>query len=168
VQELEGRNIDILMLVDRLEAVINGGFRPPMSSKVMIDEREALDVLDLMRTAIPDEIKQARRTNQEREKILAQAQTEANRVVTQAQERVERMMTEDNLRLVAEERARETVDQARHEAEEIRQGADDYALDMLDRLNDQVRRIEGNVRNAIGAMTSRSPAPQEAVEDEEV
>lgn len=168
MQELEGRNIDILMLVDRLEAVINGGFRPPMSSKVMIDEREALDVLDLMRTAIPDEIKQARRTNQEREKILAQAQTEANRVVTQAQERVERMMTEDNLRLVAEERARETVDQARHEAEEIRQGADDYALDMLDRLNDQVRRIEGNVRNAIGAMTSRSPAPQEAVEDEEV
>jgi cell division septum initiation protein DivIVA len=154
------------MLVDRLEAVINGGFRPPMSSRVCMDEREALDVLDLMRTAIPDEIKQARRTNQEREKILAQAQTEANRVVTQAQERVERMMTEDNLRLVAEERARETVDQARREAEEIRQGADEYALDMLDRLNDQVRRIEANVRNAIGAMTSRPSAPQENEEDE--
>jgi cell division septum initiation protein DivIVA len=156
------------MLVDRLEAVINGGWRPPMSSKVMVDEREALDVLDLMRTAIPDEIKQARRTNQEREKILAQAQTEANRVVTQAQERVERMLAEDNLRLVAEERARELIEQARRDANEVRQGADDYALQMLERLNDQLRRIEGNVHNAINAMTTQPPPAEEVAQDEPV
>src|SRR5947209_20164351 len=108
------------MLVDRLEAVINGGWRPPMSTKVMIDEREALDVLDLMRTAIPDEIKQARRINQEREKVLAQAQTEANRVITQAQERADRMLAEDQIRTLAEERAREISERARREAEDVR------------------------------------------------
>ncbi len=156
------------MLVDRLEAVINGGWRPPMSSRVCVDEREALDVLDLMRTAIPEEIKQARRTNQEREKILAQAQTEANRVVTQAQERVERMLAEDNIHLVAEERSREIIEQARREANEIRQGADDYALEMLDRLNDQLRRIEGNVHNAINAMTTQPPREEAVAEDEQV
>lgn len=155
------------MLVDRLEAVLNGGWRPPMGGRVMIDEREALDVLDLMRTAIPEEIKQARRTNQEREKILAQAQTEANRVITQAQERLERMLTEDNVRLVAEQRARDIVEQARREAEEIRQGADDYALEMLDRLEDQLRRIEGNVRNAINAMTAQPPPAEEPVVDKQ-
>jgi cell division septum initiation protein DivIVA len=139
-----------------------------MSNKVMVDEREALDVLDLMRTAIPDEIKQARRTNQEREKILAQAQTEANRVVTQAQERVERMLAEDNVRLVAEERSRELIEHARREANEIRQGADEYALQMLERLTDQLRRIEGNVHNAINAMTMQPPRTEEVAQDEPV
>lgn len=140
------------MLVDRLEAVINSGTRIPMSSKVAIDEREALDVIDLMRTTVPEEIKQARRVNQERDKILAQAQTEANRLVTQAQERVDRMVSEDNVRLTAEERGRDVLDRSRREAEEIQQQADEYAMDMLDRLDAELHRIQNSVRNAIDAM----------------
>jgi vacuolar-type H+-ATPase subunit H len=135
-----------------------------MSNKVCIDEREALDVLDLMRTAIPDEIKQARRTNQEREKVLAQAQTESNRILTQAQERVDRLVAESNVTIAAEQRAREIVDQARSDAEEIRRGADEYALQMLDRLDDQLRRITGNVRNAISALSTQ-PASQQDEEE---
>jgi hypothetical protein len=127
-----------------------------MSNKVMIDEREALDVLDLMRNTVPEEIKQARRINQESAKILAQAQTEATRVVTQAQERAQRTLAQDNVHVMAEERALEIVQQAQQEAEEVRQGADQYALDMLDRLDAELRHIEGNVRNAIGALTSQA------------
>lgn len=149
------RQIDILMLVDRLEAVINSGTR--MFGRVLIDEREALDVIDLMRTAVPDEIKQSRRVNQERDKLLAQAQTEANRLVTQAQERVERMLAEDNVRLMAEERAHEIIAQARNEAQEVRDGADQYAMDMLERLDTELRRVQGSVRNAMDAMDNREP-----------
>lgn len=154
----EGKAIDILMLVDRLEAVINQGWRIPMTNKVQIDEREALDALDLMRTTVPEEIKQARRVNQEREKILAHAQTEANRLVTQAQERVERLVTDDSVTVAAQERAREIIEQAHRDAEEIRMGADQYALDLMDRLDTELRRITGSVRNAIGALTNQ-PAP---------
>jgi cell division septum initiation protein DivIVA len=151
------------MLVDRLEAVINSGFRVPMSAKVGIDEREALDVLDLMRTTVPEEIKQARRINQEREKILAQAQTEANRLISQAQERVARLVSEDNINHVAEERAHQIVDRARREAEEVRHGADDYAVDMLDRLDAELHRIQSSVRSAISALHAQGPV----VEDDE-
>jgi len=101
--------MDILMLVDRLEAVVNSGWRMPMTSRVQIDERDVLDVLDLMRTTVPEEIKQARRINQEREKMLAQAQTEANRLVSQAQDRVERLVSEDSVLQVAEQRAHDIV-----------------------------------------------------------
>src|SRR5579884_4528578 len=119
--------MDILMLVDRLEAVINGGTRVPMTDRVLLDEREALDVLDLMRTTVPEEIKQARRLNQDREKILSQAQTEANRVVTQAQERAERIVSDDSITKAAEDRAQQITARARQEATEVRRGADDYA-----------------------------------------
>jgi cell division septum initiation protein DivIVA len=147
------------MLVDRLEAVINSGSRMPLSNRVLIDEREALDVLDLMRTTVPEEIKQARRINQEREKVLAQAQTEANRLVTQAQERVERMLSEDSVRIQAEDQARDILGQARQEAEEVRRGADEYALDMLDRLDAELHNIQGGVRRAIDALSNQPPLP---------
>ena len=150
-----------MMLVDRLEAIINGGSRVPLSSRVVIDEREALDVLDLMRSTVPEEIKQARRINQERDKILAQAQTEANRLVSQAQERVERMVAEDNVRLAAEDRARQLVENARREADDVRRGADDYALDMLERLDAELRRVQGSVRNAISAMHVQPAAAED-------
>ena len=140
------------MLVDRLEAVVNSGWRMPMTSRVQIDERDVLDVLDLMRTTVPEEIKQARRINQEREKILAQAQTEANRLVSQAQERVERLVSEDSVLQVAEQRAHEIVARAQEEAEDVRRGADEYALDMLDRLDAELNRVRSSVRNAIDAL----------------
>ena len=141
---------------------MNGGWHVPLSAKVQVDEREILDVLDLMRTTVPEEIKQSRRVNQEREKILSQAQTEANRLVTQAQERVERMLTEDNIRITAEERARELIDQARKEADDIRREADEYALDMLDRLDGELHNVQGAVRRAINAMNAQAaPAHRE-------
>jgi dsDNA-specific endonuclease/ATPase MutS2 len=156
------------MLVDRLEALVNGANRLLLTSKVVIDEREALDVLDLMRTTVPEEIKQARRVNQEREKILSQAQTEANRIVTQAQERADRIVSDDNITHEAEDRARQLLDRARREAEDVRRGADDYAIDMLDRLDAELNRIHGSVRNAIGAMHAQGPASfDEPLEDEE-
>jgi dsDNA-specific endonuclease/ATPase MutS2 len=155
------------MLVDRLEALVNGANRFPMSSKVIIDEREALDVLDLMRTTVPEEIKQARRLNQEREKILAQAQTEANRIVTQAQERAERIVAEDNITHEAEQRARQIVDRARREGDDVRRGADEYALDMLDRLDAEIQRVGNSVRGAINAMHAQGGAQYDDELDEE-
>lgn len=155
--------MDILMLVDRLEAVINGGWRMPMSDRVVIDEREALDVLDLMRTTVPEEIKQARRVTQEQQKILAQAQTEANRLIAQAQERAERMLAEDAITLSADERAREIIDQARRDADDVRSGADQYAMQLLDRLENELRRINGSVRGAIDALSeTAAPARRES------
>jgi cell division septum initiation protein DivIVA len=154
----EGDTIDILMLVDRLEAVINQGWRIPMTTKVQIDERDALDTLDLMRTTVPEEIKQARRVTQERDKILAHAQTEANRLVAQAQDRVERLIAEDSVTLGAQDRAREIIAQAQRDAEEVRSGADQYALDLMDRLETELRRISGSVRNAIEALTNQPAA----------
>jgi cell division septum initiation protein DivIVA len=157
------------MLVDRLEAVINSGWRFPMTTKVFIDERDALDSLDLMRTTVPEEIKQARRITQERDKMLAQAQTEANRLVAQAQERVERMLADDNVRVSAEQQARDIIEQAHRDAEEVRRGADQYALEMLDRLDSELHRIAGSVRtavNALSATTSSSP-DLESIEEEE-
>lgn len=149
--------MDILMLVDRLEAVINGGWRPPMTDKVMIDEREALDVLDHMRTAIPEEIKQSRRVNQDREKLIAEAQSDANRLLAQAEDRLRHLVSDDAVVHAADLRASEIEQEAYARADEIRNGADQYAYDVLQRLDDRLGRLVGEVRNGMQAL---APAPR--------
>ena len=77
-------DIDILYLVDRLENLITGSRRMPFVNQIMIREADILSIVDQMRTSIPDEIKQARRIIQEKERIIAQAQADASTLLARA------------------------------------------------------------------------------------
>ena len=52
--------MDVLVLIDKLDEIINDARPMPMTDKVIIDREEIYDILDQMRTTIPEEIKQAR------------------------------------------------------------------------------------------------------------
>lgn len=144
--------MDILMLVDRLEAVINGGWRPPMTDKVMIDEQEALEVIDLMRTAIPEEIKQSRRVNQDRERLIAEAQEDANRLMNQAEDKLRHLTNDKAVVQVAQRRATEIEQDAYAKADEIRTGADQYAYDVLNALLGRLDGVSGEIKNGLEAL----------------
>ena len=53
--------MELMHLVDQLEAKVNGSRRVPLSSRVMIEEEELLALVELFRQALPTEVKQARR-----------------------------------------------------------------------------------------------------------
>ncbi|MER3406140.1 MAG: ATPase, partial [Chloroflexota bacterium] len=65
-------SVDVLQLIDRLEALISSGARLPLTSRALVDEQEVLDILDQLRMAVPEEIRQAKRLSQERERLLLQ------------------------------------------------------------------------------------------------
>ncbi len=50
--------MDILHLVDRLEEMINQSRSIPFTHNVIVDEDKMLDLIDQMRVAIPDEVKE--------------------------------------------------------------------------------------------------------------
>lgn len=151
-------SIDILYLVDRLEAVLNAGQRVPFTNKIMIDERECLDIVDQMRIVIPEEIKQARRVSQDRDRITGQAQEEAERIIARAHEQADRLMDEQGLLDRAHERERELIEAAEVAGQEIRDGADHYALQILEELNRRLNGMAGEVQAGIDSLRPR-PAP---------
>ena len=51
----------------------------PLTSNVIIDQARALDLLDQLRVAVPEEVRQAKRINEETERIVERAQEEAER-----------------------------------------------------------------------------------------
>lgn len=137
--------IDILYLVDRLEALLVKGRRVPLTSKTMIDEDECLDIIDQMRIAIPEEIKQSKKIVQERERVVAQAQEEAQRISAMAKEDAARLTNEHAVTKAAESRAEQIEAEAKASALQIRQGADAYAAQALSELQSRLEQLAQQV-----------------------
>lgn len=141
--------MDILYLVDRLENLIAGSRRMPLFNQIMVKEVDILNIVDQMRTAIPDEIKQARRINQEKERILAQAQADASSLLSRAREESERVMNREGLLRAAEERSKEMLRRAEEQAEQLKIEADAYVAETLRALREHLSNIEMEVGRSI-------------------
>ncbi len=152
--------MDILYLVDRLENLIASSRRMPLVNQIIIKEGDILNIVDQMRTSVPDEIKQARRVIQEKERILAQAQADATALLARAREETERAMNREGLLRAAEARSQELVRQAEEQARNVvRQAeehsthlkvdADNYVTETLRNLKDHLCSIEIDVSRSI-------------------
>ncbi len=141
--------MDILHLIDRLEELFNESRAVPLTRNVLVDEDKMLDIIDQMRITIPEEVKKAQQLLAQRDRILAQAQEEANRTVDIARQKANELIERDAIVLEAKRRAEEIVQQAHAEAETIRQEADDYVLNVLQRLQEELERLLVQVRNGI-------------------
>ena len=153
--------IDILHLVDRLETLLNQGWRLPFTSNVVIQEDAFLDIIDQMRISIPEEVKQARRVTAERERVLEQAQEEADRVVAMAHEQAGNLADDHEIMKAAYAKADEIIAQAHRSAEGIRADADTYVMEVLSNLEEQLMRLLTTVRNGI-RQVQHAAVPQDA------
>ena len=141
-----GPNIDILHLLDKLESLVSTGTRLPLTSRALVDEQEFVDILDEIRAAVPEEVRQAKRLSQDKEKVILQAQSEADKIINSARDEATRILQEDHLIRAAREQADAYIQEAIQRAEEVRRGADEYALAALDGLEDQLTRLLATVR----------------------
>jgi vacuolar-type H+-ATPase subunit H len=141
--------VDILHLVDRLEAFINQSWRIPFTSNVVIHEDDFLDIIDQMRVSIPEEVKQARRVTAERNHVLEQAQQEADRIVALAQEQAGSLADDHEVMRSAYAKADEIVAQAERSAGDVRAEADVYVMEVLGGLEENLMRLLTTVRNGI-------------------
>jgi vacuolar-type H+-ATPase subunit H len=144
--------VDILHLVDRLETLLNQGWRIPFTSNIVIQEEYFLEIIDQMRVSIPEEVKQARRVNAERDHLLEQAQEEADRIVAMAHDQVGSLASDHEVMKTAYSQADEVVEQARRSAEGIKADADVYVMEVLSNLEENLMRLLTTVRNGIRQM----------------
>jgi len=147
-----GSDIDILYLVDRLESLLNDGWHLPLTSRTLVDERDFLDLIDQMRIAVPEEIKKAKRISQEHDQIIAQAKADAERIIMEAQEQAAFLLQDSELLKQAEQRAKGIIGEAQEQALQVRRGADEYSLEVLQRLESQLASQMTTVHRGIEAL----------------
>ena len=68
-------------MIDELEDVLAEGRRVPLSGRLLVNEDRILDIIDRMRVAVPDEIKQARRVIGEQDRLLGEAQAKVQQAL---------------------------------------------------------------------------------------
>lgn len=141
--------MDILQLIDRLEELFNAAKAVPFTHNVVVDEDRMLELIDQMRIAIPEEVKKAQQVMAQRDRVMAQAQEEANRTLQLSRDKAEQMVQKDMIVQEAQRRAEQIVSQARAEAESTRVDADNYVVDTLMQLQDQISKLSGQVSNGI-------------------
>ena len=130
--------MDIQHLLDRLEALLSDSRR--IGGKLIVDAQRSWDLIDQMRISVPEEVKQAQRVNQERDRIIAQAKEEASRIIELARGEAGRLTGEHVVVQQAEELAVTIEERARRDADNIRREADDYVMDVLTQLDADLAR----------------------------
>jgi chemotaxis protein histidine kinase CheA len=153
--------MDILHLVDRLEELFNNSRPIPLTHNVIVDEDKFLDIIDQMRISVPEEVKKAQDVFSKKDRVMAQAQEEATRTLQLARERADGLVEKELLVQDAKRRAEQIIDQARAEAENIKTGADQYAIDSLAKLEHEVEQLLNQVRNGIQVLEMKRPLVEE-------
>ena len=157
--------MDILHLVDRLEELFNESRPIPLTHSVVVDEDRILEIIDQMRISIPEEVKKAQQVLAQRDRVLAQAQEEATRTISMVKQQTEDTVSKDAIVQAAQSRAEQVLNQARAEAETMRQDADDYIIESLGALEEELSRLITQARNGIAKLTVER---QQAFEEQEI
>jgi cell division septum initiation protein DivIVA len=144
--------MDILHLVDRLEELFNESRPVWFTHSVIVDEDRLLDLIDQMRITIPEEIKKAQQLLAQRDRILAQAQEEGNRTIALAREKSDKLVEKDSVTQAAQVRADQLIAQAKSECAQTKRDADDYVLQTLSSLEQELEQSLSQVKNGILAL----------------
>jgi hypothetical protein len=145
---------------------VASGKKLPLTNNVVLDQATVLELIDQLRVAVPEEVRQAKRINEEAGRIADRARDEADAVVARAQEQAAQMLEERELTKMAQQRAAELIDAATREAIEVRRGADEYAAGVLIRLEGECIKALTSIKRGIDMLDERhrtndqSPAPR--------
>ena len=154
--------MDILDVLNELEELVEESTRVPLVGKILVDDELVLDMVDHIRTTLPEEMRQAKAIVAEREKLLDDAKAEANRIVTEAREELSRMAGENELVKQAKQQANEVVEQARAFAREIKIGAYQYADELLSNSEVTLEKILAQVKTSRDELRTPPKGEQEA------
>jgi vacuolar-type H+-ATPase subunit H len=127
----------------------------------MVNEDEAMELIDQIRFNLPDEIKQANWTVSEQQRIITEAHAEAARIMSRANERAEETSSDHEVLRRAERQATQLVKEAQAKSDRIVQESESYALEQLKQLEAHLGRTLATVRRGVEALQSTTPAAAE-------
>ncbi len=126
--------MNLVILLDRLDQLIDSAPEIPLTGKSLINAEEALDLIDKIRNTLPEEVKRAEWLTSEKDRMLKESQVEAERIVVQAEEYAAKMVSESEIVKKAQDEAKNIIENARKEARQMEREASEYAESVLANL----------------------------------
>lgn len=147
--------MNLVILLDRLDQLIDSAPEIPLTGKSLINAEEALDLIDKIRNTLPEEVKRAEWLTSEKDRMLKESQAEAERIVVQAEEYAAKMVSESEIVRRAHDEAKRIIENARREAREMEKEASEYAEGVLANLEAALQRTLSVVQQGRNELRSR-------------
>lgn len=120
-------------LIKEIEDTINSASTMPLTNKnkVIVDGNVIIELLNEIEAALPDEIKQARWIQSEKQRILTEAKKEYEIVVGNAKRRAEELVAKDAILSSARSRSEELMTVTNENIKRMKMGTYDYVDKVL-------------------------------------
>lgn len=127
------------MLVDELSQLIDEAWSLPLSGgKTVINAERARELIEEIKTNMPQEIRQAKNIAADRNTILTKAKEEAESIVQKAEERAKAMIAQSEIVRQAQQKSQEIISDANQKASEIKTAANVYLDNLLKKADDEL------------------------------
>lgn len=146
-------------LLEMLYSMISEAWGLPLGAEKCVIERDkVLDLLDEIKAQFPVELAEAKRLVAARTEFIANAKREAESIRKVAEERARQMVDEQEIIRTAKAKSNEMVAAAENKSADLRRVANEYADDALRRTEeaisealDEVRQSRVRFRSASGS-----------------
>lgn len=139
--------MELFNVLNEMEELVEGCPRVPLTRRVLVDEDKLLDLVDRIRTSLPEEVRQAKWVIQEREKVINDSRKEADRLLDDAQRETLRKADESEITKQARNMAEDIVRRAEDMSAQIKEGARDYADEIMGHLEKNLARMLTEVQD---------------------
>jgi hypothetical protein len=132
--------------LDEIVTFVEAARSLPMSSSAVINRSELLDMLERLRAALPDDLKQAEDVLKRRDQMFNDAAANAERLLIAAAEEKERLISDEEVVRAARIEAGEMVRAAREQSDQMSRQVDGYVDAKLAHLEVSVSNILDAIR----------------------
>lgn len=145
--------MDIISLLEELEELIDEAGSIPFSKKVSVDPEDIYGIINDMKESIPQEIKDAQWVNEERERIISEANSQSDSMKEKARDEIQRSYDEANRRLKDLVSEHNITKEANAEAERIvseaKETANTIATNSLAYVDQLLAKTSDDLRNTL-------------------
>ena len=146
-------------ILEAIEHAIASARAMPMSSSVLVNRAELLDLVAQAHDILPTQLTQADDVLAAADSARAAAAAEADQVLASAKARADELVAREQVVADAEERAAEIVAEARATAAELRRDADDYCDRRLADFEIDLGRVVAQVQAGRAKLAARLGPP---------
>jgi cell division septum initiation protein DivIVA len=133
--------MDLAARLEQLEELVREAKSMPLSSSVLVNRDEILELITEMKASLPEEIKRARWIVRDREELLTKARAEGDQILEQAREDQLKMARKEEIVARATREADRIISEAEEVARSMRSEAEDYVDAKLAQFEISIRKI---------------------------
>ena len=129
----------VLQLLEELEEIVQGASKVPLTGKSLLDAEDLMEIIKEIRVELPEELQRAQWINDEKDRIIGEAESERTAMLEEARAQSEAMIDRDEITNQARIKAEEIISNADMQSRNLKMRTYEYIDNVM---NSMIERVE--------------------------